>query len=450
MNHIRLNLPHSWDSLTVPQLEAVARLFITEARHYTLTGQYDRTRLLVSCFFELSGLRVTSLALSDEAPATPAEAILGRGTTPAPEAVHGRGSEEEPLPPLATPSTPPDHTYYTCEYRDLTLRNRCQTVNGRVVPIRIYLNEIMSLAIGDISEKDITRYLKKLDHYHARLAKGKAADEPEPPEPQGPLSWLLKPCTLTLFPYPELTLPDPHHDEGTKERWLNPDTLQPEVRTVPPTVTLAGPAEMMQDFSWQQYRFAGDFVSYLAQLENALLREQKKAVNNSQLTINNAPAAAPVSEGSPRGLTPRVANLQQQVQEARAQWLATLFSRPVLHQDERTRQLTYSPTFLPSQYSDNAYLFMDFPEEQFQAISFWWQGMMHHLAQQFPKVFKSAKVSLGGSDDPFTLYTRSTTTMIKYAATNEDQVNHTTYTIILQHMQDMAEENERIEAMKKG
>lgn len=433
MNHIRLNLPHSWDSLTVPQLEAVARLFIAEARHYTLTGEYDRTRLLVSCFFELSGLRVTSLALSDEAPEadTPAPEAA-----PAAEAVHGRGPEEEPLPPLATPSTPPTHTYYTCEYRDLTLRNRYQTIDGRVVPIRIYLNEIMSLAIGDISEKDITRYLKKLDHYHARLAKGKEAEEPEPPEPQGPLSWLLKPCTLTLFPYPELTLPDPHHDEGTKERWLNPNTLQPEVRTVPPTVTLSGPAELMQDFSWQQYRFAGDFMSYLAQLENALLREQKKA--------------APVSEGSPRGLTPRVAHLQQQVQEARAQWLATLFSRPVLHQDERTGQLIYSPTFLPSQYSDNAYLFMDFPEEQFQAISFWWQGMMHHLAQQFPKVFKSTKVSIGGSDDPFTLYTRSTTTMIKYAATNEDQVNHTTYTIILQHMQDMAEENERIEAMKKG
>ena len=435
MNPIHLTLPHSWDALTVPQLEAVARLFITEARHYTLTGEYDRTRLLVSCFFELSGLRVTSLALSDEAP---------EADTPATEAVHGRGPEEEPIPPLATTTTPPDHTYYTCEYRDLTLRNRYQTVDGRVVPIRIYLNEIMSLAIGDISEKDITRYLKKLDHYHARLAKGKEAEEPEPPEPQGPLSWLLKPCTLTLFPYPELTLPDPHHDEGTKERWLNPDTLQPEVRTVPPTVTLAGPAEMMQDFSWQQYRFAGDFMSYLAQLENALLREQQKASNSSHTEAVHGRGSTATE------VSPRVAHLQQQVQEARAQWLATLFSRPVLHQDERTGQLIYSPTFLPSQCSDNAYLFMDFPEEQFQSISFWWQGMMHHLSQEFPKVFRRNKVSIGGSDDPFTLYTRSTTTMIKYAATNEDQVNHTTYTIILQHMNDMAEENERIEAMKKG
>lgn len=442
MQSIRLSLPHSWDALTVPQLEAVARLFITEARHYTLTGEYDRTRLLVSCFFELSGLRVTSLALSDEAPDSNPSSEAESDTSP-------EGEVSEPLPPLATQSTPPDHTYYTCEYRDLTLRNRYQTVNGSIVPIRIYLNEIMSLAIGDISERDITRYLKRLDHYHARIAKGKEAEEPEPPEPQGPLSWLLKPCTLTLFPYPELTLPDPHHDEGTKERWLNPNTLQPEVRTVPPTVTLAGPAEMMQDFSWQQYRFACDFMSYLAQLENALLREQKKAPltpPNGGMTSH----AAPVSEGSPRGLSPRLQHLTQQVQEARAQWLATLFSRPVLHQDERTRQLTYSPTFIPSQCSDNAYLFMDFPEEQFQVISFWWQGMMHYLSQQFPKVFKSTKVSIGGSDDPFTLYTRSTTTMIKYAATNEDQVNHTTYTIILQHMNDMAEENERIEAMKKN
>jgi hypothetical protein len=76
--------------------------------------------------------------------------------------------------------------------------------------------------------------------------------------------------------------------------------------------------------------------------------------------------------------------------------------------------------------------------------------MMLYLSRQYPKVFRKEKVGKANDDDQLKLYTRSTTTMIKYAASNEDEVNRTTYTIILQHINDMAEENERIEQMKKN
>ena len=407
MPNISLHLPKSWDELTTAQLEAVSAILIDEARKYSSSGTFSQVSLLTRCFFALTGLRPVGLPRQDT-----------EGQSAAPP--------EDPI----TFGDPDEHTYYQCEYTDLALRNQRQYVEGHGIgPIRICLYEIKSLAIGDILDKDLQRYLKRLELYDKRIAAGKEAEPPTMPSPQGPLSWLLKPSTRTIVPYPELTLPDPHHQEGQRERWLDPNTLQPAVRTVPATVTLTGPAEMMQDFSWRQYRFACDFMSYLAQVENAEL--DARAHHHAA----------------------RAERLHRDVVEVRAQFLATLFTRPVLHQDPDTHQLVYAPRFTASQCQDNAYLFRDFPDEKFQVISLWWQGMMHYLAQQFPKVFRSTgvgKAAVGADHDPLSLYTRSTTTMIKYAAANEEEVNATTYTVILQHMNDMAEENERIEQMKNN
>lgn len=146
----------------------------------------------------------------------------------------------------------------------------------------------------------------------------------------------------------------------------------------------------------------------------------------------------------------QIAAQEQIVREARASFMAALFNRPIDHIDPDTGLKVCTPWFVPSQCQDNAYLFLDLDEAKFQCVSFWWQGMMLHLQRQFPKVFRRDKVKSGAKDDdPLALYTRSTATMIKYAAANEEEVNRTSYTIILQHINDMAEENERIEKMKK-
>ena len=48
-----------------------------------------------------------------------------------------------------------------------------------------------------------------------------------------------------------------------------------------------------------------------------------------------------------------------------------------------------------------------------------------------------------------TLYTRQTATMEKYLSTNEEQLNHELYTNVLQHMQDMVDESDRMKEMSR-
>lgn len=399
MNTIELNLPQGWNYLTTAQLEDVSRIFIDESKKFTESGTFNRVSLLVRCFFSLSGLRVISLPH-----------------------IENKDTEEDFLLPFD--NVDPSSVYYNCEYVDERRRSKIQMVNGSIIPIRVYLNEILEMSVGKYSSKDIDLYLKKCERYERRKAAGKVADEPTIPEPIGPLSWLMKSCNLEVFPYPEIVLEEKNRRK--KERWINPDTMEVETRNSLPTVTMYGPAELMQDFKWRQYRFASDFINYISKCENILYDLQKKKAAKS-----------------------RIERQQRIVDDLRAQWLATLFSRDVVHKDLDTDQLVYSPCFVTSQCNDNAYLFKSFPEEKYQSILFWWQGMMLYLQKRYPKVFTVSKVGKADrEDDPLALYTRSTTTMIKYAAANEEEVNNTSYTIILQHMQDMAEENERIEKMK--
>lgn len=397
MQSINLNLPRGWNALNAQQLEDIARILIDESRSYTATGRFNRVSLLTRAFFALSGLRIISLAHTDVT-----------------EVEFSDGSSESHM-----------HTYYNCEFIDDRERTAHQTVDGIVVPIRIYLDEIMSLSIGDYTEKDIDQYLKSLDRHYKRIDAGKDDPEPSIPEPKSPLGWLLSPCTRTLVPYSQLTLPDPKATKPNNHKNSQPYNL----------ITLQGPSELMDGMSWRQYRIASDYMQYIAQCENTLVRLQQQAIKQNKVS---------------KSLQKQIDDAAQQVKEMRAQFMATLFNRPIPHIDPDTGLKVTSPWYTSSQSQDNAYLFIDLPEEKFQVVSFWWQGMMLHLQRQFPLVFRKEKIKGDGKDaDPLALYTRSTATMIKYTAANEEDVNRTSYTVILQHINDMAEENKRIEEMKK-
>lgn len=390
--YIDINIPKGWNALTTDQIEQLSRILIDSAKSYSDTGVYNQAEVLVKSFFVVAGLQPITF-------------------------LHSEADGE-------VVSIPEDHIdddlYIECEYKDETKRKRVQyDLQGRFIPIRLYVKEIVQMSIGVITQEDIDKYLKALSKYNDAIAAGKERTEPEPPTPSGPLAWLMKPSSLTKLPYQELTVFE-------KDKTSGKEVLDSKENKV--TVTLQGPAEYMQDFTWQQYRFASEIMGFLSQCENQLVKLKKAKASKKKIEAADA-----------------------QVHEMRAQWLATLYSRPVRHINRETGLEETSPMFVSSQGSDNSYLFLDFPEEKFQTISFWWQGMMRHLQIQFPKVFKSAEVSSKSStfDDPFSLYTRSTTTMVKYAASNEAEVNRTTYTIILQHMQDMAEENDRIKEMTK-
>ena len=427
MPNISLSLPPTWNALTTDQLEGISRILIDSARHYTATGQYSTTDILTRAFFLLTGLRVTSLLMHDD-----------------PES-------GESLPMLDDIDWDDDRAldcYYNCEFVDDAQRKERQTVGGRVVPIRIYLYELASHTVGALSQKDIDSYLKAVERHEKLKATGRNPTEPAVPVPSGPLAWLLRPSSLTIFPYPTLTLPDTRR---ANEQYIDPDTLQVAVRRCPDTVTLKGPDEMMQDFTWRQYRFCTDFMSFLARCENQLydLQQQLRTLIHQ---LSKRTSSSHINDDTRvKRLTASIAQHDTLVHDIRAQFLATLFSRPVLYTDPDTQRPVYAPHFVQTQCADNAYLFKDFPEDKFQVISLWWQGMMNHLQHEFPKVFRREKVGKEPADEnPFTLYTRSTTTMVKYTAVNEEEVNQTTYTIILQHINDMAEENDRIKEMNKG
>lgn len=281
--------------------------------------------------------------------------------------------------------------WFECQYADKTVRARRQSHGGKILPIKITVAEIQLLTIG----------------HHELKGEDKITLVP------GPLGWILGRSELTIFPYPTLTLPDTQ----VKSR-------------KPQSVTLQGPNPLMDGTSWRQYRTTADLVHYLQRAENNLINMRRNSLRYSSETIRR-------QEGI--------------VDDVRCQLLANIFLRSIPHIDPETGQQTTGYFYTSSQLSDNAYLFRGFPDEKFQAILLWWQGMMGYLSKQFPKVFRTNK-EVGkqtGSDDPLRLYTRSITTMIKYAAESEEEVNRTTYTVILQHMQDMADENDRIRDIKK-
>lgn len=280
--------------------------------------------------------------------------------------------------------------YYDCQFADADKRNSLQNIDGAIRPIRIKAEDIVILTCL------MSDYVDKKD---------------KPVIPKGGLNWLLRPSNIVAFPYPEISIVDKSTTRKNRK-----------------TVEFRGPLYLAQDFSWRQYRNATEFMSYLARVENRLVAMTKNVDKYGEESVRKMDA---------------------RVRHARAQFLATLFSRKIWHIDRETGQKVFDFQYVTSQSSENERFFMDFPEEKFQCVSLWWQGLMQYLSRKYPKVFK--KESVGSADeDPLSVYTRSTTTMIKYTSSNEEQVNNTTYTIILQHINDMAEENERIEKIKNN
>lgn len=337
---ITLNLPKSWNHLTTEQLEFVCAQIIDVAKTYTATGADTTSKAIASCLFHLAGI--------------------------------------EPISELQT--DPDDGTqYFEAQYTDPDTRAQKQTYDGKFVPIRITMSEMLALTTG----------WDEWDEKHNK-----------PRHISGTLEWINKPSDLTNFPYPTLTLND---------------------------VTFEGPAPLMDGTTWRQYRFSADLMGDAMQQENLRARMLQH----------------------PDKVTPeRLAQQETLCKECRARFLANVFNRKVTHINPETGQKETSYFYVSSQCTDNMRYFMDITEVQFQAIAMWWQGMMKYLSRQYPKVFRSGKPDSRPSD-PLSIYTRSTTTMIKYTGGSEEDVNNTTYTIILQHINDMADENDRVKEMQQ-
>ena len=92
--------------------------------------------------------------------------------------------------------------------------------------------------------------------------------------------------------------------------------------------------------------------------------------------------------------------------------------------------------------------FAGFSDVKFQCVLFWWTGTMNWLQKKYPKVFRSGSPKKNAVSNPLELYTRQTATMEKYLGINEEEMNRELYTNVLQHLQDIMDESDRMKALE--
>lgn len=214
---------------------------------------------------------------------------------------------------------------------------------------------------------------------------------------------------LTKFPYP---------------------ALQRRRRLFDKSRAFQGPMPDLDGFSWAQYRFATDTMSNYMQLSNNLLKMQEA--------------------GSDKFSAEQLLTQTKNADLARAMFLATIFNAKTEYVDTNTGMVKYGFHYESNQCSDNAPYFRAFPDERWQVILFWWTGITHLLSKRYPHVFTVRKVARQKQPStPLELYTATTATMQKYAGLTEDQVNHQSYSLVLEHLERIAKESEEADKISR-
>ena len=228
----------------------------------------------------------------------------------------------------------------------------------------------------------------------------------------GLLDWLDQEngAHLTRFPYPTLRL----HNKGSLLRRKT---------------DYAGPAQDMDGFSWQQYRFATDLMGQYISLSNNLVKmKQMKG----------------------RFTAEQIAQQADSMDQARSMFLATIFNRRIDFIDPNTNLKVHDFHYDTRQYGTQSTVFRHFPDHKWQPILFWWTGMTHTLSRRYPHVFKVQKLNRKEQPStPLEIYTATIATMQKYASLTEDQVNNQSYSLVLEHLERLSKENEEMEKIRK-
>lgn len=87
--------------------------------------------------------------------------------------------------------------------------------------------------------------------------------------------------------------------------------------------------------------------------------------------------------------------------------------------------------------------------DQFQVILIWWQSMMAEMQKKYRRCFKTSKTAGRQQPLPIDLYTRSTATLQDKYHLTEDEINRQPCRVILQHLEDMAQEAEELEKINR-
>lgn len=189
----------------------------------------------------------------------------------------------------------------------------------------------------------------------------------------------------------------------------------------------SGPNNDLDGFSWAQYRFASDTMASYMQISNNLIKMRQMGKFSEQ----------------------QVWQQVRNVDLAKAMFLATIFNARTKYIDTNTGILKYGFRYESNQCSDNACYFRNFPETKWQVILFWWTGMTHVLSKRYPHVFKVQNIKKQKPSTPLEVYTATTATIQKYAGLTEDQVNHQSYSLVLEHLERLSKENEEMEKLRR-
>lgn len=184
------------------------------------------------------------------------------------------------------------------------------------------------------------------------------------------------------------------------------------------------PGELLQDFSWQQYRHLQDYMEMYVRLQNQIAKIQQGPANRDTL-----------------------AALAGQMLDARRHFLAILFKaegKAAANSSKATGRRDSGNLFtLHSSLKK-------ITDIRWQVILFWWSGLMHYLQRQYPHCFKqSKKKAPSRQPNPLELYTSIVATMQTQAHLSEDDINGQTFHIVLEQLERLAKQNEEMEKLSK-
>ena len=243
------------------------------------------------------------------------------------------------------------------------------------------------------------------------------------------LKWLDdEKSTLIFFPYTHLI-----HIRHWQWKW-------PFIKK-----TYYTPSELLQDFTWQQYRHLQDYMSMYIDIQNALVPLLSKS--SSRTSTSSSSSSGRSRTDAPADLS-HIAQLQAEMTAARNEFLYILFS---------PNSPSASPSDTPSSgrsRTDALYIrkkVARITEVQWQVILLWWSGMMHYLKDHYPRCFRSSssKKKSKNPPNPLELYTSIVATMQKYIGIDEEKINNQTFHVILEQLERIAKENEEIEKINR-
>ena len=408
--NINLKIPTSYSRCSLAELRAIADVMADCAARADIYHPFNMQEVRQAVFFRLTGIEVL-----------------------------------EPV----NPRVPVEEQYYKCRLRPYSLEEE-ERYHGLLARWRRTKAWIRTNILG--YDDTFSLYLWQINFWlnpsvsmpeHEESQESPAANNPKSPTPTKNTS-LIALLSQHADKVGNVSMPDADDQEdddlpplpelpqhpGVLD-WLDPSSkdhlmIFPFESVRRHRKTFKAPAPLMDGFSWKRYRFAQDFMSNYIDMQNACLRLQRN------------PATPPKE----------LKKAIRQLDLSKALFLANIFNARIAYIDEQTGQRREDFHYQSNQAYDNSKFFRNFPDRDWQLITLWWQGMMYYLAVTYPKVFKKQKMSQAPTN-PLELYTRTTATMEKYIGIPARDVDREPYTVILQQISDIIQQNEETERISK-